>query len=171
MSVDARIQNVFTRTIFAMNSRDRIMAIPARAIPVHSRRWLWKFGYQFLKLGFGPGSGGAGPHIPERADRECEFGDVVSVRGVDKDNKIAVAGRQIDLLDFHSDLLAEVSRSLAALREILTERMPWSVQLSDNMNVGMGPSCSRKNRRSRGVVVREAVLMVSHGYFRRCESF
>jgi hypothetical protein len=71
-----------------------------------------------LKFGLRPSAGGTGTHVPLRAEREREFGDVVPIRGVDNDKEIIVARSQIDLLDFDSHFLGQLSRSLGALRSV-----------------------------------------------------
>jgi hypothetical protein len=41
-----------------------------------------QLGNHLGEFGLGPGSGGVRPHVALRAERECEFGDVVSVAGI-----------------------------------------------------------------------------------------
>jgi hypothetical protein len=47
------------------------------AIALLANTVLWKLGYQLLKFGLRPSSGGAGTYVPQRAGGECEFGDVI----------------------------------------------------------------------------------------------
>jgi hypothetical protein len=53
----------------------------------HPAERLWKLGYQLLKFGLGPGASGPRPHVSLRAERERELGDVVSVRGIDNEQR------------------------------------------------------------------------------------
>ena len=80
---------------------------------------LWELGYQLLKFGLRPSAGGAGTHASLRAEGECEFGDVVPVRGIDNNKEIVVAGSEIDLLDFNSHFLGELPSRLSPLGSVL----------------------------------------------------
>src|SRR5215831_9950257 len=84
-----------------------------------SRRQLRQLGYQLLKFGLRPNAGSAGPHAPLRAERECEFRRVVAVRSIDDDQEIALAGREVDLLDLNSHFLGQVLSGFGALGSIL----------------------------------------------------
>src|SRR5260370_39254607 len=90
-----------------------------RRVPGRRAEPLWKLGDQLLKFGLRRGAGGAGTHVSLRAEREGELGDIVPDRGVDNDEEIIVAGRQIDFLDFNTQFLRELSRGLSALGSVL----------------------------------------------------
>ena len=71
-----------------------------------------QLGNQLEIFGLAPGSGGARPHVAPRAEGEHEFSDVVPVRGIHDDDKIALAGGQINLLDLDPQFLREIARGL-----------------------------------------------------------
>src|SRR5713226_3542972 len=79
----------------------------------------WQLGYKLLKFGLRPGAGGEGSQVSLRAERDCEFGDVVPVRGIDNDKEIVVAGSEIDLLDFNAYFLGELPSRLSPLGSVL----------------------------------------------------
>src|SRR5262249_4417019 len=72
-----------------------------------------------MKFGLRPNAGSGGPHVPLRAERECEFRRVVAVRSIDDDQEIALAGREVDLLDLNSHFLGQVLSGFGALGSIL----------------------------------------------------
>src|SRR5215207_10367 len=87
---------------------------PYLRCPRRQRLSLWQLGYQLLKFGLRPSACGAGPHVPLRAEGECEFRDVVSIRSINNGQQIGVAGCEVDLLDFDSHFFGEVARGLRA---------------------------------------------------------
>src|SRR5262245_31264772 len=54
-----------------------------------------------------------------RAQRQREFGDVVAVGGIEDDQEIAIARRQIDLLDLDSHFLGQILSGFGSLGSIL----------------------------------------------------
>src|SRR5262244_390323 len=72
-----------------------------------------------MKFGLRPNAGSAGPHASFRAERECEFRRVVAVRSIDDDQEIALAGREVDLLDLNSHFLGQILSGFGALGSIL----------------------------------------------------
>ena len=93
-----------------------------------------------MKFGLRPNASGPGAHASLRAQRKREFGDVVAVGGIEDDQQIAVARRKIDLFDLNSHFLGQILSGFGRLGASLIERIPWSVQLSEHMNVGMRSS-------------------------------
>jgi hypothetical protein len=89
----------------------RIKRLPAKVTrntiqPARLPSSLWKLGYQLQEFGLRPSTDSTGPHVSERAQRKSKFRDVVSVGCIDDDEQIAVAGREIDFLDFDAHFLA-----------------------------------------------------------------
>src|SRR5262249_39748139 len=94
---------------------------PPRASPPRcvSPRYLWQLRYELLKFGLRPNASGAGAHASMRAQRQREFGDVVAVGGIEDDQEIAIARRQIDLLDLDSHFLGQILSGFGSLGSIL----------------------------------------------------
>jgi hypothetical protein len=93
--------------------------VSRRAAILFMSERLWKLGYQLLEFGFRPSSGSAGTDAALRAECQCEFGDVVPVGAIHNDQDVVFAGSEIDLLDFNSHFLRQLSRSLSSLRSVL----------------------------------------------------
>ena len=108
---------------------------------------LGKLGYELLKFGLRPSSGGSSAHVAQCSEGECKLGNVIPIGSIYNDNEVVVAGREIDLLDSTPTFLASSLEASALLGASLTERIPWSVQLRDSMNVGMCSSLSRLDDR------------------------
>src|SRR5215831_7560491 len=82
-------------------------------------RYLWQLRYELLKFGLRPNASGPGAHASLRAQRKREFGDVVAVGGIEDDQQIAVARREIDLFDLNSHFLRQILSSFGSLGGIL----------------------------------------------------
>src|SRR5262245_40935832 len=85
----------------------------------NERAPLRQLGDQLLKLGLGPGPGGAGSYIAQCAEREREFGDIVAIGCIDDDEEIVLARGQVDLLHLDSHFLSKLARGTAALGSVL----------------------------------------------------
>ena len=76
-------------------------------------------------------------HIASRAERQRKFGNIVAVRRIDEEDKIAATSSEIKMLELYANLLDELTSSLDAFRCILDPLNPCSVQFSVIMNLGM----------------------------------
>jgi len=101
------------------------------------RRRSRQLGDDLHEFRLGPGAAGAGMNIAERSKRQREFSDVVAVRRFDEDHEIAVAGGEIQLLDSMPIFLASSRAAWVRFGASLIVRIPWSVNLSDSMKVGI----------------------------------
>src|SRR5437899_12357574 len=78
-----------------------------------------QLGDQLDEFRLRPRPGGARAHIANCAERQREFGNVIAARRIDEQHEIAVAGREIYLLDLNAHFLGEIAGSLRALGRVL----------------------------------------------------